>query len=334
MTREEMNKAISDLFDKAFGDKVSDAHFYVDNNTKDVYVYTGERLLKIGNIEEEEKKPEIGDRGDEDFQEKEEEERQAQIEKEKEEFGDDDEEEETEEERQKRLDDIRNDLESEEIQKEIEDETERKTLSKERAREMRKKQAADEKEKKQYSSSIQRFRDSLRKFIAAQVKREKNKTWKQSDMRYEHSGIMRRGKVMNEKTKIPKINVYFDQSASWDEDDIRIGKEAIGVLNNYVKRGEITIDIYYFANHLYSSARACKGEGGTGAAFEILDHIESTKPDNVIIMTDDDLSSQRDISKSPVARVPGAVWFLFRNHEDKMLQNKIRGRQQNRKFMI
>lgn len=330
----EIDKIVSDLFGRAFGDKIKEAHFYIDNDTEDVYIFTGKQLVKIGNLKKEQNKsPKIGDKGDEEIQKKEEEERQAQIEKEKEEFGDD-EAEETEEERQQRLDDIKNALSDEDIQKQIEDETEAKTLSKERARELRKKKAADEKEIKKFSSPIQRFRDSLRKFIAAQVKREKNKTWKQADMRYEGSGIMRRGKVMNEKTKIPKINVYFDQSLSWGPDDVRIGQEAIGVLNNYVKRGEITIDVYYFANHIYSNPNSARHEGGTGAGIELLDHIRTTKPDNVIIMTDSDLGRQRDLSSESVVRVPGAVWFLFRDVEDIPLQSKLKGRQQTKKIMI
>ena len=45
-----------------------DVHIYIDDDTGDVYVFDGSELVKVGN-----KSPQIGDRGDEDFQSKEEE---------------------------------------------------------------------------------------------------------------------------------------------------------------------------------------------------------------------------------------------------------------------
>lgn len=300
--------------------KKSDVHIYMDDSTGDMYVFNGKELIKVGN-----KTPQIGDRGDEEFQSREEQERQAQIEKEKEEFGDD--EEESEEERQQRLDDIKNLKGDDVVRSELENETSKKVSN-----EMRRKQATQELNK--VSSPIQRFRQSLDKFIANQVKREKNKTWKKSDMRYEGSGIMRRGKMYTRNTKIPKINVYFDRSGSWSEADTKVGMEAIGILNNYVNRGEITIDIYYFANHIGSSPHGIGS--GTGAGAELVEHIISTKPDNVIIMTDDDMDYQgwTEILSAPKIKVPGAVWFLFRGSASKALPEWIQGRKQTKSFII
>ena len=301
--------------------KESDVHIYMDDATGDIYIFNGSELVKIGN-----KTPQIGDKGDEEFQSKEEQERQAQIDKEKEEFGDEDEE--TEEQRQQRLDDIKKARGDDVTRQEIENETSRKVN-----RDMQRKKAAQDAEK--YSSPIQRFRESLDKFIANQVKREKNKTWKRSDMRYEGSGIMRRGKQYTHNTKIPKINVYFDRSGSWGPEDTKVGMEAIGVLNNYVNRGEITIDIFYFANRVGSTPEEVGG--GTGAGAEIVEHIISTKPDNVIIMTDDDINEfghWNEITQAPKIKVPGAVWYLFRGASSPTLLKWIQGRKQTKSFII
>lgn len=298
--------------------KTADVHIYIDDATGDTYIFNGSELIKIGN-----RTPQIGDKGDEEFQSKEEQERQAQINKEKEEFGDEDEE--TEEERQQRLDDIKKARGDDITRQEIENETSKKVN-----REMQRKKAAQDLQN--VSSPIQRFRQSLDKFIANQVKREKNKTWKRSDMRYEGSGIMRRGKQYTRNTKIPKINVYFDRSGSWGPQDTKIGMEAIGILNNYVNRGEITIDIYYFADHVTSTPVT----GGTGAGAELVDHIISTKPDNVIIMTDSDMdyTGWTEILSAPKIKVPGAVWFLFRGSASKALPEWIQGRKQTKSFII
>ena len=110
--------------------------------------------------------------------------------------------------------------------------------------------------------------------------------------------------------------------------------EAIGILNNYVKRGEITIYIYYFANHIHSNQEDAVAEGGTHAGAELIEHIQSTRPDNVIVMTDGDFDWTGEIAQAPVIKVPGAVWFLFRREESQLLQQHLQGKRQTRKFMI
>lgn len=322
VTQQDAVGGVEKMQDMADKTGQADVHIYMDDATGNMYIFNGSELVKIGN-----KTPQIGDKGDEVFQSKEEKERQAQIEKEKEEFGDEDEE--TEEEKQQRLDDIKKARGDDITRQEIENETSGKVN-----RDMQRKKAAQGLE--QVSSPIQRFRASLDKFIANQVRREKNKTWKRSDMRYEGSGVMRRGKQYTRNTKIPKINVYFDRSGSWGDADTKVGMEAIGILNNYVNRGEITIDIYYFANHVGTTTSSGEIGRGTGAGAEIAEHIISTKPDNVIIMTDDDMDYGRweEILEAPKVKVPGAAWFLFRRAASKALPEWIQGRKQTRQFII
>ena len=302
-----------------------DVHIYMDDPTGDMYIWNGKKLVKIGNST-----PQIGDQGDKEFQDREEEERKAQIEKEKEEAEQagepTDDYEETEEEKNQRLADIRNMLGDDSMASEVESETRNKV-----DKELRKKKAAEKKEQEKYHSSMQRFRESLRRFIANEVKEIRDRTFKREDPSYEGSGIIRPGRMIDDNTKIPKINVYFDQSGSWGADDIKKGQEAIGVLNNYVSRGEITIDLYYFANHIHETADAC--ENGTHAGAELIEHIISTKPDNVIVMTDSDFDWTGEIASAPSIKVPGAVWLLFRQGDRSVeLQKHLKGKKQTRVF--
>ena len=307
----------------------TDIHVYKDDKTDNVYIYDGKKLILIGNVS-----PQIGDKGDEQALEKEDEERENQIKKEREESeaaGEEVEPEETEEEKQERLKRIKDMLSNDETGEQATEESERKAAI---DKNLRKKKEADDKTSKA-SSPIQKFKASLDRFLADQVKRQKTKTWKRSDMRYEGSGVMRRGRAFTQNTKIPKINVYFDQSGSWNESDIKVGMEAIGILNNYEKRGEITKSIYYFSNHIYDNADAARRDGGTGAGAELIYHIQATKPDNVIVMTDDDIGGGwNEIYDAPKIKVPGAVWYLFRNDPSPALPTWLQGKKQTKSFII
>ena len=298
-------------------------HIYQDDKTGNKYYFDGKKLVLIGKA----KQPTIGDKGDEEEQEEEQKYHDEQIAKDKEENPDAYEEEESEEDRQARLDRIRDMLSDDEVGSEIEKETTNK-VNKEL-----KKIKAKENEAKKYSSDIQRFQESLKKFIADQLKKIRVNTWKVANQRYEGSGIIRKGKRKEQNKIIPLINVYFDQSGSWGPSDIKIGEEAIGVLNNYVERGEIKIDVYYFGNKVGSTPYDIGGRG-TGAGKELIDHVIATKPTNVIVMTDDDFDSWNEITQASKVVVPGAVWFLFRGRESHRLQDHLRGRSQTKKFFI
>ena len=70
------------------------------------------------------------------------------------------------------------------------------------------------------------------------------------------------------------------------------------------------------------------GRGGT-AGQPILNHIQLTKPQNVLIMTDSDIW---DCSSTVV--VPGAVWLLFKGAISKNLQEHIKGKKLTKTFFI
>ena len=321
---------------KLFENRLTEAiNIYKDDSTGDIYIYDGKELVKVGNMntipepDDSRRGIGIGDMGSEEDQQKAKEWREAEIEKEKQEHPelyDDDEEEESEEEKEERLKRIKNMLSDESTGKAAEEESSKKIN-----REMAKKKAAKEKDVKQHTSDIKQFPESLKRFIADQLKKIKQKTWKVTNPRYEGSGIMRRGTRKVQNKVVPVINVYFDQSGSWGPADIKVGEEAIGILNNYVKRGEIKINVYYFGNWISDSPNNCGG--GTAAGKELIEHIQATKPTNVIVMTDDDFDHWDEITEAPNISVPGAVWFLFRNGlESKRLQAHLKGRSQTQKF--
>lgn len=183
-------------------------------------------------------------------------------------------------------------------------------------------------------SPVNRFKLSLERFIKNEVSRKRTPTWKRENPSYEGTGIIRRGNMINRDKNIPVINVYFDQSPSWDSNDIKVGMDALAVLDSYVKRKEIKINVFYFANNLFNRPELARGQGGTRAGREVLDHISQTHPDNVIIMTDADFDYQGGIHDYSTVTVPGAVWFLFRNAESIDLQNALRGNSQTEKYML
>ena len=307
---------------------------YQDDSTGKCYYWDGKQLQYAYT-----RNPQIGEHGDQDIQEREEQERKAQIQKEREEAqrakdaGEEYDEEaladdETEEAKQQRINDIQ-DMFGDEATR---DSAERESRSKV-DKDLAKKKAAELRNSP--SSKIQRFKASLDQFIAREVRPKRKGTWQKTHMGYEGSGIMRQGKRLTRDEKIPKINVYFDQSGSWDESDIQVGMEAIGVLKNYEERKEIKVDLFYFSNDIYDNPQSARYDGGTGAGAKLIYHIQATHPDNVIVMTDDDIGTGwNEIFDAPKIKVPGAVWYLFRGNASPALPEWLKGRKQTSAFII
>lgn len=312
-----------------------DLVIYQDDKTGKRYYWNGKELVYLNTV-----KPEIGDTGDQSIQDQEQIERDAQIQREREEAqrakdaGEAYDEEalrdaETQEEREQRINDIKDMLGDESTRATAEKEARTKV-----DRELAKKKAASLRNSP--SSNIQKFKISLEQFIAKEVRPRRKSTWQKPHMGYEGSGIMRKGRRNQREEKVPKINVYFDQSGSWGPADISVGMEAIGVLKNYEERKEIKVDLFYFANSVSGNNDKAEIGGGTGAGAEIIEHIRATNPDNIIMMTDGDMDygQWEEILSAPKVVVPGAVWFLFRNSSSRALPEWIRGARQTLAFMI
>ena len=126
-----------------------------------------------------------------------------------------------------------------------------------------------------------------------------------------------------DKTKhIPKINIYFDHSASWYASKIKVGEEALGILKTAQRLKKLVANVYYFSEEILdgpTDRRAHQGTDGT----PIMKHIRATHPDNVIIMTDSDIDDIRE-----KVTVPGSVWLLFKGGRSKNLIDHIQGRKE------
>lgn len=295
----------------------TDQHIYIDSKTGDTYIYNGTSLVKLGKS----KTPEIGDKGDEDIQAKEEEERQKQIDAE---GGDS----ESEEELKDRLARIERNFKDEtgEVGRDLRDEDEDN-----RYKEYKK---AKQKEAQKYKSNpSNKFKLDLQRFIARQISDLRDRSWKKFDKNASAFGIMKPGWTNTQNGKIPVINVYYDQSGSWSEDDIKVGNSMIAVLGDFEKKRQIQVNTFYFANTVQTDAQKARREGGTGAGPKILQHIQQTKPDNVVIMTDSDFDNYGNSTN--LTTVPGAAWFLWKNGQQSFwLKDNLKGKMETRSYNI
>jgi hypothetical protein len=306
--------------------------------------------------------PQIGDTGNKEIQDAEEAQREATIQKEKAEelakkakyAGDD----ETAEKASDLLDDAKSvSKEAKDLKKDIDsgkvgDEEEKKRLQriKDALSDLKNKEKAldeidtavfasnqleaDKKRRKEYQDNpAARFIDSVNQFIKNQTAYLRAPSWKRFSKRYIDSNpLIQKGKARTRNEKIPLINVYFDRSRSWDDSKIKVGIQAVAGLNRYVRKGQLKINIYYFADDVHSNPEDAEKEGGTRATQRILDHIKQTHADNVIIMTDDDMETQGKFSTS--VKVDGAVWFVFVGGVCKEIMKYLSGRELTKAYEL
>ena len=123
--------------------------------------------------------------------------------------------------------------------------------------------------------------------------------------------------------------------ASWSESDIDVGKKAVEALVDMEEKGQIKINVYYFANHVHTDAQSARNEGGTWAWNEIVKNVIATQATNVIVMTDSDMETQWDMdnywygsnNKAASYTVPGYVWYLWRDGDNApRLPRDLKGR--------
>jgi hypothetical protein len=225
----------------------------------------------------------------------------------------------SDEERQLKAKEIKADLEDKKTQAELSAEDIAKLRAETQAIKAREKETAKYQKKSRGSfKGFQDFLNSLYRAIALQVNTEETRddSWSVINRRYSSTSILQPGKKFDElpNRKIPVIDFYFDQSGSWGEEDIRVGKKAVAALADLEAEGKIKINIYYFAN----SVSAQEGEwigSGTSGWNEIIKNIVTTNATNVIIMTDDDMENWWRPQDQPPLRhtVPGYVWYLWRD---------------------
>lgn len=303
-------------------------HIYQDEDTGNRYYYNGKKLVYLGKA----KGAQIGSRGNQSAYEQEKARHDAEVAKEMEASGEKGETEEEREARLKRIEDLLNNSDvSDEAVKEAEKAV---ALDKKKAERLQKIKASQE--ASYYTAGdIEKFKLDLKKFMKSQIKMVKKGTWKIENQKYADAGIIRKGTKRQESKTIPTINVYFDQSPSWGSSDIQRGKSAIGVLNEYVNKKQLQINVYYFANSIHSNAASARAESGTAAGKELIEHIIATKPKNVIVMTDSDFDHWGEIVGAPKVTVPGVAMFMFKNgHVSRELLKKLHGKQHNKIYDV
>lgn len=231
--------------------------------------------------------------------------------------------------RLKRIQDALRDIN---IERKIQDETEKAVLN---DREVQKRKKAAQKNSTGLSvrsGGLNAFKASIDKFMKDELSYKRLPSWKRPNKRYpEETGIVSRGKARVETKNIPLLVVYFDQSGSWGEDDVQKGLAAIESLNYYVKQHKLKLEIYYFANNIYTDASPARREGGTLPAVTLVNDIKKRKPNNVVIMTDSD----PDYFYCPSVTVDGGVWLLFRGgNVSKLLYKNVNGKKLKEVFSI
>ncbi len=188
---------------------------------------------------------------------------------------------------------------------------------------------AKDKEYRNINSGLSRFRMNFQRFIKDQIEYFRGDTWNKPNKNYAGSGFIMPGKTMYAPGKIPTVNVYWDVSGSFDNPAKTQGaRDAIGTINQYVKRGEIKVNIFYFADRV-ASTKAQAGGGTDGNA--VLDHIKQTNPTNVVVITDSDVNNAGNHS---LVTVPGAVWMLFYDREADEFAKVLKGKQQTNTYLV
>jgi hypothetical protein len=161
------------------------------------------------------------------------------------------------------------------------------------------------------------FVNSLYKAIMLQVQiaEQEEDTWTAIDKRYHNSGVLKKGTKINEipSERVPIIDFYFDVSASWEEEDIAMGRKAQNALSILESKGKIKLNTFYFSNGVSADYGSVAG-GGTYAWRQILQQIRDTHASNVVIMTDSDMNGQAGAYGQ--IEVPGCVWYLWKNGID------------------
>lgn len=182
------------------------------------------------------------------------------------------------------------------------------------------------------ANPLREFVNSLNGFIAKQIAYGREDTWKKPNPTFMNTNVIRPGRGMVMKSKVPLIQFYYDRSGSWDDAQMQaVGKRGAAVLQKYVDAGQIKLETWYFDTELHEKDPGCTG--GT-SAIPIMEHIQETKPDNVVIVTDADTTNQI----LPHAEVPGGVWFLWVGHREhnhsEALRKSLRGRMLTREYEV
>lgn len=227
----------------------------------------------------------------------------------------DDEGEETEAERQTRVDKIQKEFDdAEQVQKDLQDIETDIAIKKGDAMRAQKKEI-DRVARKGQLMDFQNFGVDLFKSVKSQLaqSRTPDDSYERVNPIYAGSDLLMPGQQYNDKYEKPVINVYFDQSGSWGEGEIKKGIDALSSIRRFEAQHKIKINLFYFADHLHDKAQDARWEGGTSGFDEVVKHVRDSGANNVIILTDSDIEHQTRWNRTPKVQVKGCVWYLWKN---------------------
>ena len=204
-----------------------------------------------------------------------------------------------------------------------------KIVDETRVRKIKQKAAKAASDTAKYTTSgLRQFTLNLNRFIKNAIDAGEDYSYAKTNPSYSRYGFLM--PTLNPmEGPVPSINVYHDVSGSFtNEAKTAAAMQAIATLNKYVRKGEIVINVYYFSDTVYSNREAGL-DGNTDGGKDILAHIETTKPQNVIIITDGDIWNC-----DHVVTVPGAVWMLFYETRSQNLIDHLKGKKETRYYDI
>ena len=176
-------------------------------------------------------------------------------------------------------------------------------------------------------AGLRNFKGSLLSFIQNEVAIERETTYSRLHPTYEDDDLLVPGWIEHEKVNVPSVNVYWDVSGSFsDPRKTASARQAIEQLNKYKRSGQLKLNTWYFADRVASTASAA---GGGTNGDNVLKHIRQTRPDNVIIITDN------GFFMSPTSvEVPGTAWMLFYDGRTPELVAALHGKRRTLIFDI
>lgn len=182
------------------------------------------------------------------------------------------------------------------------------------------------------------FKTDLHHALAKQAKDSKmykEKTWARLNPAYDTVGFLVRGSKYPPKGQkgMPTIAVYFDQSGSWGEDDVKVGLQALKSIDDLVRHKVVSMDIFYFTTVIGTSAKEVTAiSSGTLKVDKLIEHIQAHKYDNVVIMSDSDINPYNRITYE----VPGCVFWMWRSSYDiaKIAKQCLTGRRGNFNYIL
>lgn len=186
--------------------------------------------------------------------------------------------------------------------------------------------------------SMEDFKTDLKLCIDSQITRVKQsvRTYSVPNKRHAAAGspmvVKGTRRKTIEKKEAPLIAIFIDQSGSWGAGDIKKGQEAMSIVDDLVKRGEIKVQYYFFADNVHELDKDARAEGGTSAWPDILRKIKEIHADNVVIMSDSDLAGQSN--PQPLVMVPGCVWWIWRGSVSARCTKELKGEAANFQYKL